>query len=236
MPRECSICTSPKLLKVNKARFEEHLSFNRIADRFGLSKGSVTRHFEHTEEPSEREVSPEGPPPPGLPADLATVRHPPLPNHAPSCVVCRHPKEAEINKTLALGGSVIGLEREHGVSVEAIERHRNDCVAEYLERARVKLTAGTVLEQIDGLRAEIAEFIQTAKAADDLRAWGVAIQRAERSIALLAKVTTDLEGDEEAFLRSRFWAALCQAHDRALAPFPEAAAALRVELGQVFAS
>lgn len=233
MPRPCSACQRKDVAKIAKARFVEHLSYNAIADRFGLSKGAVVRHFEHVEEP--RGVEPEGAPPPGLPTDLATVPHPALPSAGRPCAVCSHENSAEITRSMALGYPMLALSTQHDLSIQGLERHKRECLAEWLERARCKLTAGTILEQIDGLKEEIREFLEMARGSNDLRAWGVAIQRAERSIALLAKVTRDLEGDEEAFLRSRFWEALRAAHERALAPYPEAAAALKAELAQALA-
>lgn len=232
MSRPCSICTSKILLRINTARFVEHLSYARIAARFKLADGTVKRHFAHTSPPAEPvQVGGEDS------RALATVAPPSPPSLGRSCVVCPSEHRQDIERGLVANTPIAAMEKRFRLSTEAIERHASQCIPEMLERARAFSTAKTASEGIAELFAETREFLNEAKAAREYLAWAAALRGLERNFNLLAKLTGEMRGPdpEDAFLRSSTWRDILQAHDRALAPYPDAAAALKAELAAVFA-
>jgi hypothetical protein len=124
------------------------------------------------------------------------------------------------------------LETMYGISEEAIESHASMCIPEMLERAKALSTVRRAVDGIPELFAEVRDLLFQAKAARDFPTWAAAIQRLERALNLLSKLTGEAQGPStwERILQSREWAAVREAHDRALARYPDAAAALKAEL------
>lgn len=231
MGRPCSICTSKKLLLINRARFVEKLSYGDIAARFRLADGTVKRHFRHTAEPTEPTALG------GLPVgELNAVAPPPrLPAASVGCVVCPSRFRQDIERGLVANIPFAELEHRYRVTEEGITRHATECIPELLERAKVLSTAKTATEGIAELFAEVRELLNEAKAVREYGAWASALGRLERALNLLAKLTGETRvTDEDLIMRSPVWAALMAALMRALRSYPEAAAACDREFSAVF--
>jgi hypothetical protein len=230
--RDCSICSRPDVAEVNYARLHDRLSFNSICERFQLAKGTVLRHFEHA---SESAPEPElGCGPSVIPAPAVSgaplllgrevvVAPPPPPRAVRRCVVCPSKHRTAIEAGLVGNVGAEALEARYGLSAEAIQRHRRECIPSALERTQVLATARTVAERIAGLLDEADQFLTTARDEGDLKAWGVAVARLEGAIRLYGQFTGEIGGDPDAaILASAKWREIKLVLGEALKPFPDA--------------
>jgi hypothetical protein len=222
--RDCSICARPDVAEVNYARLRDRLSFNALCERFRLAKGTVLRHFEHaTESEQELPSPPVSGAPPLLLGGALVVGPPPPPRAVRRCVVCPSSRRNAIEAGLVGNVGAEALEARFGLSAEAIQRHRRECIPSALERTQVLVTARTVADRIAGLLDEADQFLTTARDEGDLKAWGVAVARLEGAIRLYGQFTGELGGDPDAaILASAKWREIKTILGEALKPFPDA--------------
>lgn len=153
------------------------------------------------------------------------------------CTICTHAQRAAIDRALVSGAPNRRVAEEYGVTEQAIRRHRDRHVPEALTQAQAAeqaTRAGALLEQVEGLRNKAVAILLRAEKSGELRTALHAIREARECIELLLEVEGRLQrGNVVNVLVAPQWIELRAVILGALAPYPEARAALASALQQV---
>lgn len=147
------------------------------------------------------------------------------------CTICTHPQRAEIDRELAEGRSIRDIARRYSVSRPSLHRHRThvqDAVQRAVEAKAVQVGA-SVLDRIRELNREARSLLEEARSKGRYAAAVQAIGAATRLLELEAKLLGELDerpSVQVALVASPEWARLRAVVLEALAPYPEARAAL----------
>ncbi len=147
------------------------------------------------------------------------------------CTICTHPQRAEIDRELAEGRSIRDIARRYSVSRPSLHRHRThvqDAIQQAIEAKAVQVGV-SVLDRIRELNREARSLLEEARSRGRYAAAVQAIGAATRLLELEAKLLGELDerpSVQVALVASPEWARLKAAVLEALAPFPEARAAL----------
>lgn len=143
------------------------------------------------------------------------------------CTVCQHPERETIDAALVAGDSLRDVAGRYRISKSAVERHKAEHIPARLAQAQDAQDAAradTLLAQVSELQGKALGILTKAESAGDLRAATAAIREARECLALLAKLTGEL--DERAqvniLVASPEWVALRSRLLVALEPFPDA--------------
>lgn len=147
------------------------------------------------------------------------------------CTICTHPQRAEIDRELAEGRSIRDIARRYSVSRPSLHRHRThvqDAVQRAVEAKAVQVGV-SVLDRIRELNREARALLEEARSKGRYAAAVQAIGAATRLLELEAKLLGELDerpSVQVALVASPEWARLRAVVLEALAPYPEARAAL----------
>ena len=159
---------------------------------------------------------------------------------ARKCSVCAHPERNAIDKALIGQVAYRGIARDFGVSEDAVARHQADHLPVLLTQAHEAgevARADDLLGELRDLQARTMALLTEAERAGKLGTAVMAIGEARRNLELLAKLIGQL--DERPVLNLLIapeWLAVRAALLSALAPYPEARAAVAERLIELEAS
>lgn len=153
-----------------------------------------------------------------------------------SCTVCGHADRAAIDAALVAGEANRRIAARFGLAETSVRRHRADHLPIALVRGQAAAAAAAADDLLGRLRAlnrETADVLAAAKRAADHELRLKAIARAEKQIELEGRMLGELaDGQTVNVLVLPEWLALRGAVLAALAPFPEARAAVAVALAE----
>ncbi len=147
------------------------------------------------------------------------------------CTICTHPQREEIDRALASGQPFRTIAVRYGVSATSLKRHRahvQDAIQQAIE-AKVVSVGASVLDRIRELNREARSLLEEARSKGRYAAAVQAIGAATRLLELEAKLLGELDerpSVQVALVASPEWARLRAVVLEALAPYPEARAAL----------
>jgi hypothetical protein len=160
-----------------------------------------------------------------------------------SCSICSRGKRAAVDADLAAGRSLRTIAGTHGLSKDAVARHRDGCLttdvrtaleAEHSEREQGESAdrGATVLRQIEGLLTETRGILADAKEEGKGSVALGAVGRALECLTLIAKLTGELDERPrvQVLVTSPEWVELRGLILAALRPYPDALAALAAAL------
>lgn len=185
----------------------------------------------------------------------AKPRHRTSLRKGPTCGICRHPSRVLIEQTRIAGASLDTIAKKYGVSRDSIHRHcsrhiPDDLKASYLAGIPLKDLAAkaasegiSVLEYLSLVRATLMTEFQLAAAVHDRHATGALagrlteVLRAIGSISgELGSMATSLTINNVSIMNNPMLANLQANMLRALAPYPDARAAVIGALRQMDAA
>lgn len=228
---QCVVCRHKKRTAIDAAHRAGDDEI-RIAQRFGVTKVALRKHAAHLapETPQNEEKAPKIVPFRSLTRPLGT------------CAVCSHPGRAGIEASIAAGDTWTAIGRHHLVDAKAVREHAEGCLRGALRRvggeADVRAAANararclTLVERVEVL-------IQQAEADEDV-SWGdraKLITAAKGTLELLGRFTGEIgPAAELVIVESPRWKRIEASIAAALAPYPEAAAAVAKALGDLEAA
>lgn len=172
---------------------------------------------------------------------------------APRCIVCNHPDRVLIESTRIAGASLDTIAAKYGVSRDAIWRHMSnhvsdDLKAEYLAAIPLKELATkaadegvSILEYYRIVRATLLQQFQLAASVHDKHATAQLAGRLNEVLRSMGQLTGEMGAlaansitiNNTTVLNSPVFASLQANLLHALAPFPEARAAVVAALRQM---
>ena len=153
------------------------------------------------------------------------------------CTVCAHREREAIDAALAAGEPYRGIARRYTVSPDAVERHNKVHVPAAMalaSEAAAVAHGDDLLAQLRDLQARVVGLLDRAERAGDLRAAVAAVGQARGCLELLARLLGELRDRPTVnLLLAPEWLAVRGRLLAALAPFPEARAAVAKALTEV---
>ncbi len=153
---------------------------------------------------------------------------------AMSCTVCGHPARAAIDHQLVNRDSLRDIARQHGLSKDALSRHKAEHLPAKLAQAQAAketVQADDLLAQVKALRGKSISILQKAEAAGDLRTALLGIREARACIELLAEMEGEINRNPQInILVAPEWLAVRAVLLRALTPYPDARTAVAAAL------
>lgn len=113
-----------------------------------------------------------------------------------TCTVCSHPEREAIDRALAEGVAFPALVAEHGVSKDALSRHKTRHLPAVLVKAAEAeevARADDLLSEVRGLQARTLSILEAAEATREYRTALSAIREARSNLELLAKLVGELD-------------------------------------------
>jgi hypothetical protein len=159
---------------------------------------------------------------------------------ARTCPACQHPDCQSIDQALVDGRPYRDIARQFGTSKDALVRHKAEHVPEALSKAQDAQEAAhgdDLLAQVRQLQAKANALLDKAEAAGDFRTALAGIGQARACLELLAKLLGELDERPVVNLTlSAEWISVRAVLLSALAPFPDARAAVAARLQALEAS
>ncbi len=148
-----------------------------------------------------------------------------------TCTICSHPDHAIIDAALLAGTPFRNIAEQHAVSVGALFRHRDHLPATLLHAKEIAQVAQAddLLAQVRDLQHRTLRILDSAEQAGDRRTALTAIREARGNLELLGKLAGELQ-DGQTVIVSPEWQRVRAVVIAALAPYPEARAAVAGEL------
>jgi hypothetical protein len=156
----------------------------------------------------------------------------------PRCSVCDLPSKAIVDRALIAGSpSVTALAKQHGVSRQAILRHRAAHIpAGLAESFALEGQDGALVAQLDALKLRVEALLSAAERKGDLRGAVTAVKEARGLVELIAKLKGELTPTPAVqvnLVQSPEFATVTARIMTALDPFPLARVAVVNALGAV---
>ena len=150
------------------------------------------------------------------------------------CTICAHPEREAIDAALVRGEPYRAIAKRHGVSHNAVNRHR----AAHLPRAMLQASAAAdvvhgdnLLQQARDLQAKALGILAKAEKAGDLRTAVAANREARGCLELLARLLGEMPDNPSVnIVLAPEWAGLRLRILAALAPYPQARLAVAAAL------
>jgi hypothetical protein len=146
------------------------------------------------------------------------------------CTICTHPDRAEIDRALVSGEALRGIARRFAASEDACFRHRSDHLPAHVATAKAAADvaqADDLLSQVRDLHRLALHLLARASAAGDLRTALAGVREARACIETLLEVEGELDRRPQVnVLIAPEWVMVRSALLEALAPYPEARAAV----------
>ena len=151
-----------------------------------------------------------------------------------TCTVCAHPERAILDAALVRGEPLRDIAGRYAVSKSAVARHK----AEHLPASLVKATAAAEVADADrllrdagALRAKAVSLLLAAERAGDLRTALAGVREARGCVELLARLLGELRDAPTVNIAiTPAWVEIRAVVVAALAPYPEARAAVAARL------
>jgi hypothetical protein len=151
-----------------------------------------------------------------------------------TCTICTHAEREAINQALVNGEPFRYIAERFGTSATALTRHKAEHLPVTLAKAHEAqevVKAGTLLEQVQGLRDRSIRILEKAENAGDLRTALMGIREARGCMELLGEMEGQLNRNPVVNLYlSAEWIEVRALLMTALGDFPEARAAVAVAL------
>lgn len=153
---------------------------------------------------------------------------------AMKCSICTHPERADIDKALISGQSNRSIAAQYNLSVTSVRRHKAAHLPEHLAKAKEAeqvTKADDLISDLQYLRQMAVDFLEQAKAEQDMRAAAPLISSAVKVIETLAEVRGEL--NRQAVINvtlSPVWVETRTVILTALQPYPEARQAVALAL------
>ena len=227
---KCIVCRHKRVGEIDAARAAGADELE-IAQRFRLSKQALRKHAAHRAEEAAK------------PGKTLTEALLPSPDSAvASCPVCTHAKRADIEADIAGGGKYTTVGRRHQLDAGAVRVHAEGCLRGALRRpgteAELRAVANArarclkLVEQVEAL-------IEQADSDEDIswRERAALITAAKGTLELLGRFTGEIGPAAELMIvESPKWKRIEATIAKALAPYPEAAAAVAKALEELEAA
>lgn len=151
-----------------------------------------------------------------------------------ACSICTHPEKEAINAALIASETYRKIADRYGPSPQALMRHKEHLPVTLTKAAAAKETAfaDDLLEQVKQLRNKAVNILAMAEKSGDLRTALMGIREARACIELLLEVEGRLQRGSVNILIAPEWLEIRTVVLQALAPYPDARAALAVTLGR----
>lgn len=154
------------------------------------------------------------------------------------CTICHHPKRAEIELSVANGGSNREIALQFSVGHMAVQRHMAEHIkqaAEKLQAARDEAKTLDVLKQLRAINAVTLKILDACQSDPKKYAMALAaIDRVQKQIELQAKLLGDINDAPQVNVwLPCSWESIELAIAGALQPFPEAAIAVASALSRL---
>lgn len=155
----------------------------------------------------------------------------------PSCTVCAHPEREQIDLALVAGKSNRATARQYALHKDAVLRHKASHVSSALQAvtaARTTEAAQTALDRLEELFTRVGNVLRAAEIEGKPSLVLQAAREMRQTAEVLAKITGELDERNSVQVLNVTadpgWLATRAAMLEALAPHPEAAAAVSVRL------
>lgn len=156
------------------------------------------------------------------------------------CITCSHPDREAIDREIVLARLSLGdIGKRHGISKSAVHRHKPH-VAPALQAVvaeRAKAGPTTALQRLEDLHARATRLLDRAEADDKPSLSLAAIKELRGLVETIARITGELDERPQVQVLNvaadPAWIATRQAMLAALAPFPEARAAVAARLREI---
>ena len=153
------------------------------------------------------------------------------------CTVCGHPERAALESALVAGEPTRRIAARFAVSDTALRRHKSDHVAQALAKAQAAaeiVRAEDLLGQVRALERKAETLLARAEHEGDLRTALLGVREARSCLELLAKLLGELdERPQVNLLVNPEWLRVRDLLLDALAPYPDARAAVAARLGRM---
>jgi transposase-like protein len=153
------------------------------------------------------------------------------------CTICSHPERSAIEAAILGGESMRRVAPVYGISDTALRRHRKDHLPIMLVQAHQAAEiarADDLLDRVRVLEQKAEMLLASAEQAGDVRTALLAIREARGCLELLAKLLGELdERPQVNLLVNPEWLRVRDLLLDALAPYPEARAAVAGRLGML---
>jgi hypothetical protein len=151
------------------------------------------------------------------------------------CSICTHEQRAPIDHALIAGEALRDIARQWRVSKDAVARHKADHLPAHLKQAKDVETvaaADDLLTKVKAIEVEAKRIARKTERKGDLRTVMASLRELARLIELLARLRGAGQGSHTVvnILVTPQWHALRTTIVAALAPFPEARAAVLTAL------
>ncbi len=111
-----------------------------------------------------------------------------------TCSVCAHPERVAIETALLENAPLRDIARQFSVSKDAVARHKESHITARLASAHAAqeaTDAGTIMDRLRALNAEVTDLLQIAKTARNHELRLKVLTRAESQLALEAKLLSE---------------------------------------------
>ena len=152
---------------------------------------------------------------------------------ARTCTVCNHEKRAEIDAALVAGASFRDIAGQYHLSKSAVERHKADHLPAAMAQAKQAADVAhgdDLLDQVRKLQAVTMNILAMAYNGADLRTALQAIAQARGNLELLGRLLGELQAAPVNILVMPEWVTMRTVLLSALAPYPDARAAVAGQL------
>lgn len=153
------------------------------------------------------------------------------------CTICDHPERTAIDRELVAGTPLRHIAERFGLSLASVARHKDGHLPRELTAAREAATAAEaddLLAQVARLRTDARRIAERAERRRDLRTALQGIRELSRLVELQARLLHELsDGPTVNLVVSDEWRRVRTALLAALAPYPEARAAVAETLAEV---
>jgi transposase-like protein len=153
---------------------------------------------------------------------------------ARTCTVCTHEERPAIDHALAAGRSYRDIAGRFSVSRSALDRHNADHLSPAVQKAQQTADAAHALDIVQQLReinAVSLDIMREAKASGNAVLALKAVERLQKQVELQARLLGELaDGPTVNVLLAPEWHTVRTVLLAALAPFPEARAAVAQQL------
>lgn len=241
----CVVCKHKKLAAVDAA-LSVGEDVIKIAQRFGITKVALRRHDAHrtkeTPSCSDSSAATGAPSSGDEKASNVVLLRRPKPGTS-TCPICVHAKRADIEVSIAAGDTWKTIGRHHLVDAAAVRLHAEQCLKGALRRtggseedlravANARARCLSLVEKVELLVKEAVE--------DEEASWrdrASLIVAAKGALELLGRFTGEINSNTEVtIVDSPKWKRIEAAIAKALAPFPDAAAAVAKALADLEAA
>jgi hypothetical protein len=152
-----------------------------------------------------------------------------------ACTVCCHPARNPIETAIVARVPYRDIAKQHGLTSSGVWRHARSHLPATLVRATEAAQlahADSLLDKVKGYIHDAENIMAGANTKDDKRLALQALDRAMSGVTLLAKLSGDLDdrGHVNVLISSPEWMQVQDAILSALAPFPDASAAVKAAL------